>query len=97
MTVLLVGSFLTNVGLGVFSVVDQALVLDVLPERATSAGRYNGINQFSTTVPQALAPFAAPLVLAIGGGDNYPILYTVAAAFALVGGLVILLRVKAVR
>ncbi|MFF9204601.1 MFS transporter [Streptomyces sp. NPDC014986] len=97
LTVLLVGSFLTNLGLGVFSAVDQALVLDVLPERDTEAGRYNAINQFSTTVPQAAAPFAAPLVLALGGGDNYPLLYIVSGAFALVGGLIILARVKSVR
>ncbi|MEU0743752.1 MFS transporter [Streptomyces sp. NPDC006134] len=95
--VLVAGSFLTNLGLGVFSAVDQALVLDVLPERDTEAGRYNAINQFSTTVPQAAAPLVAPLVLALGGGDNYPLLYVVAGAFACVGGLIILARVKGVR
>jgi MFS family permease len=97
LTVLLVGTFVANLGLGVFSAVDQALVLDVLPERDTEAGRYNAINQFSTTLPQALAPFAAPTVLALGVGDNYPVLYVVAGAFAFVGGLIILLRVRSVR
>ncbi|MEV5357342.1 MFS transporter [Streptomyces sp. NPDC052693] len=97
LTVLVIGSFLTNLGLGVFSAVDQALVLDVMPERDTEAGRYNAINQFSTTVPQAAAPLAAPLVLALGGGDNYPLLYIVAGTFALVGGFIILARVKGVR
>ncbi|MET9969823.1 MFS transporter, partial [Streptomyces sp. NPDC006356] len=95
--VLLLGTFLSNLGLGVFSAVDQALVLDVLPERDTEAGRYNAINQFSTTVPQALAPFAAPLVLALGEGRNYPLLYVFAGLFALVGGVIILSRVKSVR
>ncbi|WP_240522123.1 MFS transporter [Amycolatopsis vastitatis] len=95
--VLMAGSFLANLGLGVFSAVDQALVLDVLPERDTEAGRFNAINQFSTTLPQALAPFAAPLVLAVAGGGNYPLLYVVSGVFALAGGVVILLRVKSVR
>ncbi|MEV0621843.1 MFS transporter [Nonomuraea sp. NPDC050404] len=100
LTVLLIGSFVSNLGLGVFSAVDQALVLDVLPERATEAGRFNGINQFSTTIPQSLAPLLAPAFLAIGaaeGQSNYPLLYLVSAAFAVAGGVVILLRVKSVR
>ncbi|MBE8519317.1 MFS transporter [Amycolatopsis sp. H6(2020)] len=95
--VVIAGSFLANLGLGVFSAVDQALVLDVLPERDTEAGRFNAINQFSTTLPQALAPFAAPVVLAVAGGGNYPLLYVVSGVFALAGGVVILLRVKSVR
>ena len=97
LTVLLAGTFIANLGLGVFSAVDQALVLDVLPERDTQAGRYNAINQFSTTVPQALAPLAASLILAIAGSSTYWILYVMAALFALVGGILILSRVKGVR
>ena len=52
---------------------------------------------FSPTVAQALLPLAAPLVLGLGGGYNYPVRYAVAAGFALVGGFVILLRVRSVR
>ena len=95
--VLLVGTFISSLGLGIFSAVDQALVLDVLPERDTQAGRYNAINQFSTTVPQAAAPLVAPVLLLVGGGSNYPVLFVASAVFALIGGLVILLRVKSVR
>ena len=100
LTVLLVGGVIMNFGLGVFSAVDQALYLDVLPEKDTQAGRFVAINQFSTSIPQFAAPLLAPLFLAIGvasGESNYSLLYIVAGVFALVGGLVILLRVKSVR
>ena len=98
--VLLVGGLIMNFGLGVFSAVDQALYLDVLPESDTQAGKFIAINQFSTSIPQFAAPLLAPVFLAIGvaaGESNYPLLYLAAGAFALIGGLVILLRVKSVR
>jgi hypothetical protein len=46
-------------------------------------------------LPFALAPAVAPAVLALGGG-SYSVLYTVAAACALVGALAIA-PVKGVR
>ena len=100
LAILLVGSVIMNFGLGVFSAVDQALYLDVLPESDTQAGKFIAINQFSTSIPQFAAPLLAPAFLAIGvssGEGNYPLLYLVAGGFALIGGLVILLRVKGVR
>jgi len=99
LTLLLIGSLLCNISIGVFSAVDQALFLDVLPERDTEAGRFINITQFATTIPQALAPIAASGVLAISaltGEPNYAILYIAAAVFTVIGGLVIL-KVKTVR
>ena len=54
--ILIAGSALTGLALGVFSSVDQALVLTVLPEKDTAAGRYLGINGYSTSIAQAVAP-----------------------------------------
>jgi MFS family permease len=80
-----------------FSAVDQALALDVLPERENNAGRYLGVFGFATSIPQSAAPFVAPLFLTVGGAEkNYTLLYLVAAACTLMGGLVIL-RIKSVR
>ncbi|MGW5106197.1 MFS transporter [Nocardia sp. NPDC004123] len=90
---LVAGSFITAVGLGMFSTVDQALALDVLPDRETQAGRYLGVLGFATSVPQSVAPFVAPLVLGLGvaaGEKNYELLYLLAAAFTVAGGLVIM-------
>ncbi|GAB3801704.1 MFS transporter [Humibacter antri] len=100
LTVILVGSALANLGLGVFSAVDQAIYLSVLPERQTQSGRYVAINQFSTSIPQTIAPLLAPSILLIGGTaavGNYFLLYLVAAGAALIGGNIIFFTVKSVR
>ncbi|MFE1396991.1 MFS transporter [Nocardiopsis dassonvillei] len=98
--VLIAGSLLTSLGIGAFSAVDQALLLDVLPERETDAGRFMSITGFATSIPQAFAPLVAPLILAVGvgatGEKNYLLLYTVAAVCTVLGGLVVL-RIKSVR
>lgn len=94
------GAVIANLGLGVFSAVDQALVLDVLPDKKTDAGRFVGINQFSVTVPQAVAPLIAPAILTIsvaGGDKNYSLLFAVAGVCTLVGGFIVLTRVKSAR
>jgi MFS family permease len=99
-TVLLTGMIVTNLGLGVFSAVDQALMLDVMPERDTDAGRFVAITGLANSLAQSLAPVVAPAFLAIGavaGTDkNYTLLYIAAACFTVLGGIAIL-RVKAVR
>ncbi|MHA3021703.1 MFS transporter [Mycobacterium sp. BMJ-28] len=94
------GSLLTSVGIGMFAAVDQALLLDVLPERDTDAGRFMSIANFATLISQAVAPLVAPMFLAIGvsaaGEKNYVSLYAIGAAVVLLSGLVVL-RVRSVR
>ena len=94
------GSLITSVGIGMFAAVDQALILDVLPEKDTSAGRFMSIIGFAVSIPQAVAPFIAPAILAIGAGSaadkNYSLLYVLAAAITVVGGVVVM-RVRSVR
>lgn len=99
-TVLIVGSVVTSIGLGVFSAVDQAIVLDVLPERDTEAGRYMGINGYSTTIAQAIAPIVAAPLLLIGveGADkNFGLLFIVAAACTLIGGNIVMIFVRSAK
>ena len=97
--VLFVGSLTSSVGLGLFSAVDQALALDVLPERH-NAGRFMAIMGYATSIPQSVAPLVAPLVLTIGvgaaAGKNYALLYVVAAVFTVLSGLSVL-RIRSVR
>jgi len=94
------GSLITGVGIGVFAAVDQALMLDVLPQKDTDAGRFMGIIGFAVSIPQAVAPFIAPLILGIGisatGDKNYTLLYIIAGVFTVLAGLIVL-RVRAVR
>lgn len=97
---LMAGSLLCGVGIGAFAAVDQALILDVLPSRETDTGRFMSIIGFATSLPQAVAPLIAPLFLAIGvsaaGEKNYLLLYVVAAAFTVAGGLIVL-RIRGVK
>ncbi|QFU89599.1 MFS transporter [Amycolatopsis sp. YIM 10] len=96
---LFAGSATTSIGLGMFSAVDQALALDVLPERQTEAGRFMGIMGFATSVPQSVAPLVAPVFLAVGATaaeKNYSLLFIVAAACTVLSGLAVL-RIKTVR
>lgn len=97
--VLFTGSLVSSLGLGMFSAVDQALALDVLPERA-NAGRFMSIMGYATSIPQSVAPLVAPLFLAVGagaaGGKNYALLYVVAAVCTVASGVSVL-RVRGVR
>ncbi|GAA4343937.1 MFS transporter [Microbacterium rhizosphaerae] len=96
---LVTGSLVVSVGIGLFAAVDQALLLDVLPEKDTDAGRFMGITGFATSIPQSVAPLVASAILLIGvtgGQKNYTLLFLVAAALVLLGGLVIL-RIRSVR
>ncbi|HWR86773.1 MAG TPA: MFS transporter [Rhodoglobus sp.] len=91
------GSVLANLGLGIFSAVDQAIVLDVLPYEENQAGRFLGINGYATSLAQAIAPVvAAPLLLigVVGAERNYGLLFVVAAACTLVGGTIVTLFVR---
>lgn len=96
---LIVGSVIMQLAIAAFSVVDQAIVFAVLPNRA-EAGRYLAVVAFAQKIPSAIAPLIAPLIItigAIGADKNYTVLYLIGAVFALVGGLVILTKVKSVR
>ncbi|MGY0064309.1 MFS transporter [Streptomyces sp. LZ34] len=96
---LVAGAVLMQLAIAVFSAVDQAIVFAVLPDRA-QAGRYLAVVAFAQKIPSAIAPLIAPLIITIGvtgGGKNYTQLYLSGAVLALVGGLIIKLKVKSVR
>ncbi|MET7518445.1 MFS transporter [Streptomyces sp. NPDC005480] len=96
---LFVGSVLMQLAIAVFSSVDQAIAMAVLPDRA-EAGRYMAMVAFSQKIPSALAPLVAPVIIALsttGDTKNYTALYLTGAVFALVGGLLIVTRVRSVR
>ncbi|MEN2739650.1 MFS transporter [Microbacterium sp. X-17] len=97
---LITGSLITSIAVGAFASVDQAIVLDILPERDTDAGRYIGINNYATMLPQAIGPLIASVILVIGvtGADkNYGLLFIVAAICTLIGGSIILAKVRGTR
>jgi MFS family permease len=97
--VLIVGALLSSLGVALFLTANQALVLDVLPHRDTQAGRYMAIAAFSQSVPTALAPLIAPLVLTLGAGPepSYTALYLTAGALAVLGGAIVTVGVRGAR
>lgn len=96
-SLLLVGALLCNISIGVFSAVDQALFLDLLPERDAEAGRFFNIIQLANVLAQTVAPLVAAAALAVlTVTDRYAVIYAAAAVFTVVGGLVIL-KIKSVR
>lgn len=99
LSILLCGAVLSSLGVAMFLAVNQAMVLDVLPHRETQAGRFMAITSFSQKIPNALAPLAAPLILAIGSSSasNYTALYLITGALVALGGIIIVARVRSVQ
>jgi MFS family permease len=96
---LLVGAALTQLAIALFSAVDQAIILAILPDRA-QAGRYLALVAFAQKLPSAIAPLIAPAIILIGasGADkNYTALYLSGAAAALCGGTMIFAKVRSAR
>ncbi|HSV54258.1 MAG TPA: MFS transporter [Burkholderiaceae bacterium] len=59
--------FLAGIAVGTFLVVDQALLIDVLPDKK-AAGRDLGIGTLASNLGQAIGPIVAGLVLSVTGG-----------------------------
>ncbi|MBT2565239.1 MFS transporter [Arthrobacter sp. ISL-85] len=80
----IIGQTLTvGIGAGILFGTYIALAISTLPD-ATTVVRDLGVLNLAATVPFSLVPFAAPAVLAIGGGaPNYVLLYLVGGAMAL--------------
>ena len=85
LTVLIVGSLTASMGLGLFAAVDQALLLDVLPERETDAGRFMAITGFATSIPQSIAPLVASAILLVGVTGDEDSVPDVSVATAAIG------------
>ena len=88
-TTALIGQLLYGAGVGLYSTTDTALVAQILPSRADS-GRDLGLFNLGNTLPQALAPGLASLVLAGAGWGpmgGYPALFAIAGGSALLGGI----------
>ncbi|MGO4587526.1 MFS transporter [Paenarthrobacter sp. 2TAF44] len=96
---LIIGAILMQTAIAVFATVDQAIVFAILPNR-TETARYMAVVAFAQKIPSAVAPLVASVIITIGitGADkNYTFLYLSGAVLALIGGLVIALKVKSIR
>jgi MFS family permease len=84
----LIAMTIAGVGFGAYSAVDIALVTDVLPSKKDAA-KDMGVFNIASTLPQALAPAIAPIILSVAMG-SYTVLFIVAGVIALVSAALIL-------
>jgi hypothetical protein len=75
--------------------VNLALVTEVLPDREHHAAKDLGLLNITNTLPQVIAPLAAPVILAASQGD-FTLLFLVAGAVPMVGAA-LLTPLKGVR
>jgi MFS family permease len=74
---------------GIYMGVDLALVLAVLPHPEDNA-KDLGVFNIANAMPQTVAPFLGAILLTIGAGKNYNLLYITAAVLTFVGALAII-------
>jgi MFS family permease len=79
---------LFGVGIGVYGVVDTALIAQVLPSRANT-GRDLGLMNIATTAAQVLAPLLALIALQLFG-DDLRLLFALSGGLAILGATTIL-------
>jgi MFS family permease len=74
---------------GIYMGVDLALVLAVLPHPEDNA-KDLGVFNIANAMPQTLAPLLGAVLLGVGAGRNYNLLYLTAAALTFLGALAII-------
>ncbi|WP_314507449.1 MFS transporter [uncultured Microbacterium sp.] len=94
LTALFIQVIVTGIGYGVFVVVDQALFIDVLPDKE-AAGRDLGLSALGQNLGNALGPIIAGAVVAIFAGAYGPV-WPVGFVLVALSALAVM-RVKGVR
>ncbi|WP_447949565.1 MFS transporter [Microbacterium aurum] len=77
-----------GLGFGMFIVIDGALFVEVLPDKA-AAGRDLGLSQLGTNLGQALGPMIAGIVVTIFGGAYGPV-WPVAFVLVLISAFLVI-------
>ncbi|WP_375387043.1 MFS transporter [uncultured Amnibacterium sp.] len=91
----MIASLVVGIGQGVYFSVDIALVTQILPD-PTNPAKDLGIMNLASTLPMAVTPLIAPVVLAIGAlspappDQNYSALFLLGAVAGIVGAVLIL-------
>ncbi|MGJ8521666.1 hypothetical protein R84981_000327 [Carnimonas sp. R-84981] len=86
----------TSLGSAIYAAVDQAMVIDVLPDQNTSAGKNMGIFNMAVMAPQVISPIVAPWFLGMGEGHNFNALFG-AAMVVVLASLIPIFRMRGVR
>ncbi|GGF30398.1 MFS transporter [Subtercola lobariae] len=99
LTLILAGEVFIGIGGGFFFAVDNALCIDILPNKQNTA-KDLGVLNIANTLPQMIAPFLAgtlviPLGNAILNGFGYTLWFMIAGVVAIIGGILVY-RIKGV-
>lgn len=86
----------TGIGHGAFIALDFAVVSEVLPDAETQSAKNLGVFNMANALPQSIAPALAPMLLSLGGGNNYAALFLAAGFTSIVAGFLVQL-IKKVR
>ncbi|WP_431278266.1 MFS transporter [Leifsonia poae] len=99
LTMILIAEAILGVGAGMFLGVDQALCIDVLPDKDNMA-KDLGVLNIANTLPAMIAPlFAGTIFIPLGTalfGGGYALWFAVAGIVGIVGALLVL-RIRSVR
>jgi len=85
-TAALVGAAILGIGFGIYTVVDFAMITEVLPS-ADDRAKDLGVINIANALPQVLAPVVAAGVLSLDLG--YSTLYLLAAGFSVLGSVLV--------
>jgi len=80
---------IVGIGQGSYEGVDLAMVSEVLPDARHQAAKGFGLLNITNTLPQVIAPLAAPAILELSRGRYTP-LFVVAGGVAMLGALSVL-------
>ncbi|WP_344092764.1 MFS transporter [Microbacterium deminutum] len=93
LTVILVAEAILGIGAGLFFGVDQAMCIDVLPDKENMA-KDLGVLNIANTLPAMIAPFlAGTIFIPIGTslfGGGYALWFAFAGVVGIVGGLLVM-------
>ncbi|WP_426517498.1 MFS transporter [Diaminobutyricibacter sp. McL0618] len=99
LTMILVAEAIIGIGAGMFFGVDQALCIDVLPDKENMA-KDLGVLNIANTLPAMIAPlFAGSIFIPLGTalfGGGYTVWFIVAGLVGIIGGLLVM-KIRSVR
>lgn len=92
-TIVIVGNFVFNLGFGMYTAVDSALVNRILPSKE-NAGKDIAIMNTTTNLSSAIVNFVAPFFIALGarlfGNDGYTFYFLILGVFSILSALVVI-------
>lgn len=88
----IIGSVFMGLGSGLYSPVDGALAIDVLPGEGKQSGKFMSLMAVGDQLPRAIGPFIGAAVIGLGAATalgGYTLAYVIAAVASLIAAVMI--------